>query len=354
VIASVLKPVDDVRNYEKIGKSLASDNEVVILGTETQAENKPAIKHYSWHPFRRLRLSRLKVQWAFWKKLKQEKPDIIIITTFELLKTVMFYRLFHKTRVVYDVQEDYFRNLWYQSFYPPVIRHTAAIAIRSLEWLSTPLISKFLLAEKVYANDIGFVKKKAVILENKTCPIPDNKNRKPFKVVFTGTISQYTQAKESIELYLRIKHSLPESEMVVIGYTPNLAYHDMLISRFADKVNLKISRKPVPHQEIVDEISKARLGIIGYEPNPVNEKKVPTKLFEYTEARLPYLVQSGTHWAHVGKMLGGAIPIEFNQPDPEMIEKALYEPISYQNSGYRWSEVEPALQETIRQLKNKI
>lgn len=96
VIASVLKPVDDVRNYEKIAISLATNENyaITILGTEgnSLSENSRIVFN-SWGKFKRLSLQRLIIQRIFWEKLTQEKPGLIICTTFELLLTSALFSL---------------------------------------------------------------------------------------------------------------------------------------------------------------------------------------------------------------------------------------------------------------------
>ncbi|MEQ9230923.1 MAG: glycosyltransferase, partial [Cyclobacteriaceae bacterium] len=128
VIASVLKPVDDVRNYEKIGCSLAKEDslEVHILGTIGKVSDSKISAHL-WKPFRRLSFGRLMIQFHYLKKLRVLKPDLLIVTTHELLLASVLLKAFFSTKIIYDVQEDYFKNLWHQHFYPPVLRHVMAI-----------------------------------------------------------------------------------------------------------------------------------------------------------------------------------------------------------------------------------
>ena len=88
VIASVLKPVDDVRNYEKISSSLADNKnyEITVLGTHSIEDPKyDRINTRAWPRFHRLSLQRIKIQSNYWKNLKELNPDLIIFTTFELL-----------------------------------------------------------------------------------------------------------------------------------------------------------------------------------------------------------------------------------------------------------------------------
>jgi len=357
VIASVLKPVDDVRNYKKIASSLAANENyrIIILGIggNSQPESSQII-FKSWRKFNRLSFDRLRVQRAFWKTMKQEKPDLIICTTFELLLTSVLFRSRHQVKIIYDIQEDYLKNLWHQKFYPTGLRHVVGLSIRAMEWALSPFISGFTLAEKTYQNDIRFVRKKFLILENKSLPISPQKISEYFKVIFTGTITSYSRAKESIELYLQIKDQLPGSTLTVIGHVPVSNYQKLLEHSYHDTPNvaLKLSSNPIAHGEIVDEISSANLGIIGYLPNPVNVNKIPTKLYEYTAAKLPYLVQNETTWSDIGAELGGVIPIDLTHPDGPYIKDRLANiTISeYAKNGYLWREDEEKLSKFIHAI----
>ena len=172
VIASVLKPVDDVRNYHKLAKSIQSISkvEVHVFGSRSSQQTDSRFLH-AWKNFNRLSIGRLSIQWQFWKKVSQLKPDILIITTFELLVPACCYKILFRKTLLYDVQEDYFKNLWHQQFYPPLIRHVLAIGIRIYEWLLRPFVSHYFLAEECYADEIGFVKGKSTAVPNKSFEI---------------------------------------------------------------------------------------------------------------------------------------------------------------------------------------
>ena len=114
VIASVLKPIDDVRAYWKLSQSIAKTNkyEVNIIGNVSKKEpSYENIKFHS-HPIRGSQwikrwFLRLKIMF----KVLRIKPDILIITTHELITVSLLARLLIHCKVVYDVQENYYLNL---------------------------------------------------------------------------------------------------------------------------------------------------------------------------------------------------------------------------------------------------
>jgi hypothetical protein len=352
VIASVLKPADDVRNFEKLAGTLTQSGhyQVTVAGREPRGSHPHnTINLHSWPHFKRLSIGRLFVPIRFYKLLRKTRPRVVIVTTFELLPMAVLYRWFHQTKLVYDVQEDYFRNLWFQHHYRPGFKQVLAIGIRKIELLCHPWISAYFLAEKCYLNDLKFTREKGVVLENKSLPIPAGE-RQP-KAVFTGTITPYSKAAESIELFLKIKDHLGLESMTVIGHCPVKSYGQYLEETYGPNkfVRLELSVEPVPHQLICDEISTASLGIIGYQTDRVNRHKVPTKLFEYTSARLPFLVQAGSHWAAIGKELGGAIPVDFKSPEQAQLE-GYFLHHDWSNTDYQWEEEVPHLIKKMNQI----
>ena len=121
VIASVLKPVDDTRLYEKLGLSMRESKKyrVNIIGFE--AKNPPVVPGLSFHSIysgSRLDLGRLLAPWRFLRILFTLKPALLIVCTPELLLPAVIYKLFSGVRLWYDVQENYQKNIQYQSPYP--------------------------------------------------------------------------------------------------------------------------------------------------------------------------------------------------------------------------------------------
>ena len=94
VVASVLKPVDDVRLYEKFALSLGQTNkyDINIIGFSTK--NTPSqsnIKYYPIFKFRRMSIHRVLAPINYWICLRKLQPDLIIVTTAELLPVSCIY-----------------------------------------------------------------------------------------------------------------------------------------------------------------------------------------------------------------------------------------------------------------------
>ena len=316
VIASVLKPVDDVRTYWKFSQSMAKTNkyEVNIIGNEGKKEaaeenitfHSHAIGRNDW-------LKRWLVREMILFKILKLKPDLLVITTHELINTALIIKLMSRCKIVYDIQENYAANLKYIN--PSIFRKVLAILLQTKEYLSGYFIDEYWLAEACYKNEFSFIRDdRYSIIENKAGYHPgDTKKWKPMSMIFSGTVSTYGGVENCINLFHEIQKVEPETTLHIIGQIHDPELHQWLVAQQSSSKNIQLtlSEKPIPHDAILAAISKANLGVIGYIPNQVNLNKMPTKLYEYSRYRIPYVVQENTYWSEKGEELGGAIVIDF-------------------------------------------
>src|SRR5690606_25200106 len=207
VIASVLKPVDDTRLFEKLGLSLAETNnyDVNIIGFYS----KKSFSHskISFHPlfnFRRNSYKRLFASWNYYKKLLQLKPDAAIVSSPELLPVTFVFKIIFGLKICYDVQENYYANVRFTPTYPRGIRKILALAVRTFEKLSRPFIDLYLLAEKCYVTELPFTQGKYLVIQNKFRPLKpireaNFRSQHPkIRLLYTGTIADNYGIYEAI------------------------------------------------------------------------------------------------------------------------------------------------------------
>jgi glycosyltransferase involved in cell wall biosynthesis len=329
VIANTLKPVDDVRAYEKIAKTIAKTNkyEVNIIGNEAKKESQfPNINFISHKLNRNSIARRLNIRLKVLARLIKLNPDILVVTTHELLLTAVFLKLTRDTKIIYDVQEDYRKNIRYLSQLLFPINLLMANLVRLKERFSSVFIDQFWLAEKCYSYEIGFPKKRTITLENYATTITNEKAKNDDNVLlFSGTISKYSGVVLAIEVFLKMVDIMPSVQLKIIGQCHDISLLKKLkeIENTNQKIKLNIATNPVPHEQIVNEILSATLGIISYQPNEVNRNKIPTKLYEYSLYKLPYIIQRDSYWEQTSKKLGRGIPIDFLNPDISFILEKL-------------------------------
>ena len=313
LLSSVLKPVNDTRMFEKIGASITKipQAEVHIVGFP--GKHPITSLPISFHPFpyfKRLSWGRVKVQYYYWELLRQLKPDVILISSHELLLTSLLFKALHGGKIWYDVRENYFLNLTTQNNYPTLVKYGLAYLVRFLEVITAPFIQHFLLAEKSYALELPFISNRFTILENKfkkfnpdvlvnkTFPVYLNSNQ--VKLLYSGSISEMYGIFEAIELCRQLHQEHAGFSLTIIGYCSSSETLTRIKAIIKDKqyISLIGGNQLVPHPEIVKHIQLSDVGLLPYQPHPSTIQCTPTKLFEYMANGLPMLVQENPYWAN--------------------------------------------------------
>lgn len=307
VIASVLKPVDDTRMFEKIGQSISDSGDVELHIFGYPSYRQPAYPNAIFHahkPFRRLSLYRLLVPWLMLRQIIRLKPDIFIATTHELLVTGLFLNLKCKARLIYDIQENYFRNLLFTPSFPFPVGLLLAVYVRTKEIVASPFVKHFFLAESGYSSELGFIKKRFTVLENKVkrenCVAPAGvfKQSGIIQLLFSGTLAETTGVFTAIRIASELYQLDSSVRLNIIGYCAHNATLQKLRETVAQHpfITLTGGDKLVPHADIVNAIHTSDFGIIAYPPNPSTLNTIPTKLYEYLGCRLPVLLIDHSVW----------------------------------------------------------
>lgn len=332
VLASVLKPVNDTRMYEKIGVSLAATNhyDVNIIGFQSNTVEKHS--KITFHPefnFKRLSVARIFCGIKYYKQIKKLSPQLIIINTHELLWATVFYKILNKVKVIYDVRENHFRNLLYTNSFPLILRPILAIWVRGKEYFTAPFIDHFLLAEKHYPKEIYFIKKRYTILENK-CKIDKQlvsktiKKDSEIKLIFSGTLAESTGVFGAIKLAQKLHEISEKITLTIIGYAPKINIVKRINKEIfhSDFITLKGGDYLINHVDILAEIRQSNFGIIYYPTNKSTINSIPSKLYEYLSCKLPILLQKHNEWELICNKYLASISVNFEEINAnEIVEK---------------------------------
>ncbi len=361
VIASVLKPVDDTRMLEKLGRSLAGTQkfEVFIIGFPSRLA-VPVDEGITLLPlpfFSRLSLTRVLIPFKILEKCIQVKPDMVIVNSHELLIVGLLNRIFFGSRIIYDIRENYYRNILLTDAFPKVLRWPLALFFRLKERCLSPFFSHIFLAEKGYLRELTFVKNKSTVLENKV-RVPSSFQRVPkpgrIRLLFTGTLAESTGVFQAIELAKQLHQKNESVELMIVGYCAQPETYQRLLQAIKNLpfIQLVGGQELVPHSQIFEALSEADYGIIYYPPSPHTANSIPTKLYEYLGCRLPILLQDYQPWVELCKPYRAAVVVNFSQPDLHLIQRAMKESHFYDQSptGVTWADEEPKLLEVVDKL----
>ncbi len=305
-IVSVLKPVDDTRNYEKTALSLGNTNKYAINIIGFWSKKIPRHPNISFYPvfnFGRLSIRRLWAPVKVFQIILKVKPQLIIVTCAELLSVMILYRIIFGTKVIYDIQENYYRNVLYSGAYPMLASYPLAWSIRLIEKLSAPFVNYFFLAEKVYKQQLRFANSRSQVLENKAI-IPDNlqhySGRRDDKIIFvyTGTIAVHYGIFDAIDFIHKLKHIMPRVQLLIIGYAPDKKMRQKVIelARNKDYIKTEGVESLVSHTQIIKSLSEAHFCLMPYHDNKSIKGRIPTKLYECLSLETPLIISPNNAW----------------------------------------------------------
>jgi len=344
VIASVLKPIRDIRSYHKIGKTIIShfDTSLYLIGQASLHEDdtRSSLINSIPHSFHRTSLKRLFYPALYFLKLIKIKPNVIIICTHELLFASWAYRLFFPSKLIYDVQEDYFKNCYHSNAYPRLFSILLAYYVRIKEKIFSPWVTHFLLAEKIYTKDLNFIQNKSTIIENKALHKPknldnllqlnltpfkrDKNNCKEVRIIITGTLSKKFGIFSALSFFEVYRKKTPSASLHIVGYAP-------LVNE-QQKIKDYIKTRPyiyaigidtlVPHEKIIQLVSESDLVLMPYMLDQDTMGRIPTKLYECLSLHKPMLIQENDDWQKITEEYKAAVYIDFENYD---IEKTQYE-----------------------------
>jgi hypothetical protein len=329
VLASILKPVDDTRMYEKLGRTVADAYDVTIVGQPTTASLRvDNISVRTLPRINRLSIKRLLASYYVLRVVMSARTDILIICSSELLPFALIVGIFSRVRIIYDVQENYAMNIRHGNAWPRVVRPFLAGAVRAAEWMSSSVIDHYLLAEKSYAQELRFIGGRFSVVENKAVrtarpfgrpwpvKMPQDMTASGIRLLFTGTLADSTGVFEAIDLAMQLHNVNTRTTLRVIGYAAKSDVRTRL-KELADNhsfIRLEGIDLLVPHSKILEAIEWAHFGIISYPRNVSTWSSYPTKLYEYLGNRLPFLLINNTEWVNYCAPYSAAVTF-----DPENV-----------------------------------
>ncbi len=342
VLASILKPVDDTRMFWKMGISLAQAGlyEVIIVGyPPSSTPSFSAVQFISFGAFPRISYKRVLAKWNVFLKVWKLKPDILIFNTHELLLPAVLLKICLGTTIVYDLQENYYRNILHSGSFPWVVRWPLAFLVRFKEKLLAPSIDHFFLAEKAYEGEFRFHRGGWTVIENKGLTpalsggeggmqhFSEGDDSSPLlrrgaggetlRLLFSGTLAESTGVFQAIQLAKEL-HLLDASiTLNIIGHATLQRVQKKILNEIQgnEYICLIGGDRLVPHSDIMKAIHQADAGIISYPPSHHTKNSHPTKLFEYLSAQLPIILERHWPWTEHYLQYQPFIFFDFSKPD---------------------------------------
>ncbi len=368
VIASLLKPIDDTRMYEKFGLSMAETNkyDINIIGFDSKnVRTHEGITFHPHGPFGRLSFQRLIHPFKVFKKYIQLKPEIIIANTHELLIVSSVYKILFGSKLIYDLRENYVKNIRFTQVFHPAVRPFLAVWVRMKEWLSRPFINHYILAERVYNKQLPFLSKRVTVIENKYAPQTHestayrNPDPEYIDLLYTGTISESNGVFDAIDITKSLHLCDPKVRLRIVGYCAlkkDLMRLHKEIEHY-EFIELNGGDHLVPHLEIIEAIQKADFGFVLKRSNGgINDDKILTRLFEYTANKLPILLLNNPTWLQFCAEFNAAIEVNPDDFDAKTLLNTMKTKTFYDRgnaSSSLWSSEKPKLLNLLEELSGQ-
>ncbi|MGM0582597.1 MAG: glycosyltransferase [Bacteroidota bacterium] len=369
LIASVLKPANDVRSCYKIGQSLAQTNkyEVNIIGfnSKKKVESKN-IFLYPIFNFKRNAFKRLFAPLSILKKYLQLKPELIIVNTPELLWVIYIIKILFGTKIIYDIRENYKFNIKQNHIYKGIFQKIVFRYVQLMEAISKYFVDGYFLAEEIYEKQLNFIHKKPYIkLLNKTTlqieqnvnPIAFSKNQ-AIKYIYSGTIGKEYGTLEAIEFCENLYKLNQKTTLTIIGYSADNKYLNLINTRIKNLnyIQLITDHQPIPQTEIINKIKESDIALLPYQLNPNISGRFPTKIYDYLALGIPMIIPPHDKWKSFIDQYHAGLNVDFTNPDIKKYEHDLLSQSFYHRfpkDEIQWKSQEQLLLDFMKNIMSK-
>lgn len=314
LLASLLKPANDIRMYEKLAKSLAKKTEIQgnkpqkihIIGFKPKKEvqNTEVFAFYPIFDFKRLSYKRFFAQFLFFYFLLKIRPKILIVCTFELLFFSVIYKILFGGKLVYDVQENYFANICYTKVFPYWLKIPLAYLVLFWEKMCCFWVDEYWLAEKCYLEELNLYKKKYIFLENKVVfeqikfLQQKNKTENQINFLISGTLGEDYGTYKAIDWCKHYHKTNSNIHLTIIGFCAKKL--DL------QKIKNNISNTPyitliggnilVNYNQIISKANNTDYWLMPYLQNENIKKRIPTKFYEAIALQKMIITTKNIFW----------------------------------------------------------
>lgn len=335
-IFTSVHPWNDTRIFYKEATSLAKKYEVELHApAEFNYMEKNGIKIIGLPKWEKT-TDRNKIRKIIWKRIKLSDADIFWFHDPELIWIGLKIKLFNKSKVIYDVHEDYYTQILLKKWIPTKILKKLIANIYLL--IEKFLLRKFdllLLAEKYYKNRFSskLLKMSIDILNYPIVGSYFDKNKiekykskkKLYKVIYTGGITQDRGAFNVIEGFKILLTQIDNVKLYFVGKCKDQIIIDRIKTdkKLRDKIVIIGENRFVDREEIDREYIDADIGVALFPYSLHYNKKLLTKFYEYMINKLPIVVSNFNLWQNFIKINECGLYVDPTKPH-QIADKLLF------------------------------
>ena len=356
---SSVHPAFDTRIFFKECKSLADAGYHVTLIAMVDKEKQKSVENQNIEiiPFTRYK-SRLKrilcSPFKMCAMARKQRANIYHFHDPELLITGLLLRLFTKSKVVYDIHEDYSKNFFEREWMKfKILRFVISKLFFYFELLVCRLISANIVVLPQWLNKYP----KAVLVRN--YPVLEKIGRKKDKnlFVYIGTIGSKRCALEMTLIFVELMKLMPDIKFKIIG---NFFEKDVeaAVMDYAKRIPNIDYLGFRPFSEAKKILFRSKYGFVLYASIKYREN-IPVKMYEYLANDIITIFSSFEDFKYDIENEGWGIGVNPNNPgeaarkihdiiaDEEKI-RAIEENIKKHKTKYSW---EPEKKELLNLYK---
>lgn len=299
----------DPRIFQKECRSLARAGfDVTIVGphpNDTVSE-QVHIRSVKKHSSRIARMTR--TAWRVFQQAKLLDADVYHFHDPELIPVALLLRS-HGKKVVYDIHEDYPKDILFKNYLPRWTRRPVAYLAGKIEAAACRHFSALVSVTPAIAARLQSANAKTVIVYNYPYPeelIGENPlpwNQRGMSATYVGTV---TLQRGIVEI-VRAMELLPDSLNATLEIAGNTMPDEVKALKGWQRVRFR-GLLDLPHT--YQMLRNSRVGVVCEHPISTFMDSMPVKLFEYMGAGLPVVASNFPLWRKLLDSIGCAIFID--------------------------------------------
>ncbi len=233
--------------------------------------------------------------------------DIYQVHTVELLSTVQkIKQKLSRTKVIFDMHEDYVANILHADYYGEYSRKPLAQRVQRAQLDFAQWGDGLFLAEDCFQSLIPFDAERTAVVRNKyQAPEATSIEYKtgpaglPFLLV-TGTIAENWGIFKAVDLWAALNLARPLG-LVIAGHGQDKAVlqeleRRVLASGYGNRFLLVGGERYLPYEEVVKYIEACTFGLALYTLKENIKDRIPTKFYEFMAHQKPLLFTANPAW----------------------------------------------------------
>ncbi len=306
----------DTRILFKECSSLAKRYEVLLIANHVKEET---INNVKIIPFKKINNRFFRILFSpliiFFIALKY-KAEVYHIHDPELLITLILFKIFTRSKLIYDIHEDVVSDIQSKKYLTKFSKKLIIIFFSIIEKFAVKL-SDYNITATPYIRD-KFLKLNQNTLDINNYPIIDElkakRNPKDKVICYVGNITEIRGLSNIIKSLKCI-----DIELHLAGEYEPIKYREELISL---KGWSKVKEHGYINRKKMKEIlSFSNAGLVLFEPEPNHVNAQPNKLFEYMSASIPVIGSNFPLWREI--VLKNNCGILVDPKNPQEIANAI-------------------------------